>query len=304
MVEEPAPGFERWRRACTAALSTPLSRPRCGGSERRREPRWIAASRVEGSEVASLEPPQGSTGSWARGWGLGWLKGEGSSSAASEQPVKPAEQAEKEENAWEEHPETDQERRQREMVEQWKNELFRTSPMIRFMTKHLNLVSCDPLAAPMPTGETGSEQATSPIVFETCHPKMAGGFAPGEPQSQSHILICTNRIMSKKHLEHTLSHEMVHWFDHCRFLVDWNDLRHLACSEIRAASLSGDCSWGREVTRREYAFTKQHQACARRRAILSVQAHPNCKDHAEAERAVDEVWTGCFADTRPFDELY
>lgn len=41
----------------------------------------------------------------------------------------------------------------------------------------------------------------------------------------------------------------------------------------------------------------------RRRAILSVAANPNCKSKDEAEKAVNEVWESCFADTRPFDEV-
>lgn len=45
------------------------------------------------------------------------------------------------------------------------------------------------------------------------------------------------------------------------------------------------------------------QTCVRRRAILSVAANPNCKSKEDAERAVNEVWESCFADTRPFDEV-
>ena len=36
---------------------------------------------------------------------------------------------------------------------------------------------------------------------------------------------------------------------------------------------------------------------------MSVAANPNCKSREEAERAVNEVWESCFADTRPFDEV-
>jgi inner membrane protease ATP23 len=45
------------------------------------------------------------------------------------------------------------------------------------------------------------------------------------------------------------------------------------------------------------------EACARRRAVLSVMANPACKSQEEAERAVNEVWESCFKDTRPFDEV-
>ena len=45
------------------------------------------------------------------------------------------------------------------------------------------------------------------------------------------------------------------------------------------------------------------QACARRRALISVRANQACPNDAAAERAVNEVWESCFNDTRPFDEV-
>jgi hypothetical protein len=29
-----------------------------------------------------------------------------------------------------------------------------------------------------------------------------------------------------------MAHELIHAFDHCRFKVDWSNLRHHACSEV------------------------------------------------------------------------
>lgn len=31
---------------------------------------------------------------------------------------------------------------------------------------------------------------------------------------------------------------------------------------------------------------------------------PSCKDDVHATKVVNEVWDSCFADTRPFDEIY
>ena len=100
--------------------------------------------------------------------------------------------------------------------------------------------------------------------------------------------------------------EMVHAYDHLRFKVKWeDDLRHAACAEIRASSLSGECRWAREFfTRGQWKLMQQHQECVRRRAALSVAGRPSCKDDAHAARVVNEVWDSCFADTRPFDEIY
>ncbi|CUA78369.1 Mitochondrial inner membrane protease ATP23 [Cryptococcus neoformans var, neoformans B-3501A] [Rhizoctonia solani] len=162
---------------------------------------------------------------------------------------------------------------------------MKNSPVVVFMLKHLALHQ---------TNLTSAHIHCAP-----CDPTRAGGFSP-----EAGILLCQDRFMSKSHMQDTLVHEMVHVYDHARFKVDWSDLRHHACSEIRAASLSGDCRWSRETQRGFMTFSKQHQACARRRAILSVMANPACKSHQDAERAVNEVWESCFKDTRPFDEIY
>ncbi|MCJ1305811.1 Mitochondrial inner membrane protease atp23, partial [Hypocenomyce scalaris] len=99
---------------------------------------------------------------------------------------------------------------------------------------------------------------------------------------------------------------MVHAYDHLRFKLNWrDDLRHAACAEIRASSLSGECRWSREFfTRGQWKLTQQHQECVRRRATLSVAGRPSCKDDVQAAKVVNEVWESCFADTRPFDEIY
>jgi len=37
---------------------------------------------------------------------------------------------------------------------------------------------------------------------------------------------------------------------------------------------------------------------------MSVLNRPGCTDEAHAAKVVNEVWGSCFADTRPFDEVY
>jgi inner membrane protease ATP23 len=119
-------------------------------------------------------------------------------------------------------------------------------------------------------------------------------------------MICANEMRNRSHLEDTLAHEMVHAYDHLRFKMDAvHNLQHAACTEIRAATLSGECRWGREFfTRGQWGVTQQLQECVRRRAALSVKARPGCRDLKHAETVVDSVWESCFRDTRPFDEIY
>ena len=170
--------------------------------------------------------------------------------------------------------------------------LFAYSPIIRFMKHNIDLLG----------PEDGSASINEKNVrCRRCDTKQSGGFDP-----EYGILVCANHLRNRGHLEDTLAHEMVHAHDHLRFKLDPYDLRHAACMEIRASTLSGECRWSREFfTRGQWSLTQQLQACVRRRATLSVAARPGCGgDVKKAERVVDEVWEGCFGDTRPFDEIY
>ncbi|TNY17786.1 mitochondrial inner membrane protease ATP23 [Rhodotorula diobovata] len=186
--------------------------------------------------------------------------------------------------------------------EKWRDELARESPIVRFLLTHISLLPPSP-NSPMPTPEhSPTPHLPIPITCSPCPPTMAGGFSP-----ELGILLCQNRFMSRKHMEDALAHELVHAWDERRFTPKgkWgDDLRAHACTEIRAETLSGDCRFGREFTRRNWHFAAQHQACVRRRAILSVAANPNCASRQEAERVVNEVFESCWPDTRPFDEIY
>ncbi|KAI0323027.1 metalloprotease ATP23 [Amylostereum chailletii] len=174
----------------------------------------------------------------------------------------------------------------RRSCERWRKELLNYSPSVVFMLKHLRLAGADVQPQDFPC--------------TPCDLERSGGFSP----ETGSVVLCQGNFMNKKHMEHTMVHEMIHMYDHAKFNVDWRNLRHHACSEIRANSLSGDCSWLREIGRGKVAFSKQHQACVRRRSVMSVAANPSCPDQAAAERAVNEVWESCFNDTRPFDEIY
>jgi len=95
-------------------------------------------------------------------------------------------------------------------------------PMVVFMLKHLRLAGC-----PFPED-----------AFQ-CHPcpiTTSGGFSP-----QYGILLCQDRVYYKKRMEDTMAHELIHAFDHCRFKVDWNNLRHHACSEVSRPAVAGIC---------------------------------------------------------------
>ena len=69
-----------------------------------------------------------------------------------------------------------------------------------------------------------------------CDETRSGGFSPVEG-----ILLCQNRLATKTHQEHTMVHEMVHMYDHHKFNVDWNNLKHQACSEVKKKLICFGC---------------------------------------------------------------
>ena len=69
------------------------------------------------------------------------------------------------------------------------------------------------------------------LVCEPCGPTVAGRFDP----EQTQVVLCENNIYSQGHMNDTLTHELVHAYDHCRAHVDWNNLQHIACTEVQSA---------------------------------------------------------------------
>ncbi|KAG9246963.1 mitochondrial inner membrane protease atp23 [Calycina marina] len=183
-----------------------------------------------------------------------------------------------------------------ERCEEYRDYSFKYSPMVLFMQKNIRALNGNLDASNVRCVRCPAVKDEEGNIVS----RQGGGFNP-----EQGIVICANEVRDKKHLEDTLSHEMVHAWDHLRWKVDWQDLRHAACSEIRASSLSGECRWTREFfTRNNWTITQQHQDCVRKRAIMSLMNRPNCKDDVQATKVVNEVWDSCFADTRPFDGIY
>mmetsp|Transcript_5842 Transcript_5842/g.8994 ORF Transcript_5842/g.8994 Transcript_5842/m.8994 type:complete len:177 (+) Transcript_5842:67-597(+) len=159
------------------------------------------------------------------------------------------------------------------------------NPVTRFLLNALGKAGC----------------TVDPVSFIACEPcgaDIGGGYRQGEG-----IVLCEDKLMDQEHTNLVLAHELIHAFDDCRAKVDWDNCVHHACSEIRAANLSGDCKWSQEFRRGYYfEFAKQHQVCVRRRALLSLAMNPSCPPE-KAKEAVDKAWDVCFADTAPFDRV-
>ncbi|KGL89859.1 Mitochondrial inner membrane protease ATP23, partial [Charadrius vociferus] len=134
---------------------------------------------------------------------------------------------------------------------------------------------------------------------ENCDGCVSGGF----DSATSQIVLCQNNIRQQSHMNRVVTHELIHAFDHCRAHVDWfKNVKHLACSEIRAANLSGDCTLMNEIARFKFGLKGHHQTCVRDRAIRSILAVRKVSKET-AEKAVDEVFDACFNDLEPFGRI-
>ncbi|XP_051856616.1 mitochondrial inner membrane protease ATP23 homolog [Antechinus flavipes] len=134
---------------------------------------------------------------------------------------------------------------------------------------------------------------------EDCNGNVSGGF----DSATSQIVLCQNNIHNQAHMNRVVTHELIHAFDHCRAHVDWfANVKHLACSEVRAANLSGDCSLPNEMIRFNFGLKQHHQTCVRDRALRSILAVRKVSKE-DAQKAVDEVFESCFNDHEPFGRI-
>lgn len=164
--------------------------------------------------------------------------------------------------------------------------VLKYSPSVTFMMEHVR--------------KLGGNLSRQNIICDACDEAKGGGFHP-----EMGILLCSNWLQDKYLIEDVLTHELVHAYDHLKFNVNLTNLRHHACTEIRASMLSGECRIMNEIRRTGLGnFGGKFQECVRRRAILSVSANPKCLSKGEAEAVVDLVWKSCFNDTRPFERVY
>jgi inner membrane protease ATP23 len=115
------------------------------------------------------------------------------------------------------------------------------------------------------------------------------------------IYLCQEHVTGPKHASTILAHELIHAIDMCRAKMDpIRNCMQLACTEIRAENLSGECNMSWEFLRAKLnSFWGHGKECVRRRAIDSVKANPNCT--AKAELYVDAAMERCYADTFPFE---
>jgi inner membrane protease ATP23 len=104
---------------------------------------------------------------------------------------------------------------------------------------------------------------TLPSSFIHCQPcekfgqngtRISGGYRQPSEGVDERLVMCEDKLLSKKAFENVLTHELIHAFDSCRSNARFENCEHHACTEIRAAMLSGECSFKQELSRGKFGI--------------------------------------------------
>jgi mitochondrial inner membrane protease ATP23 len=134
------------------------------------------------------------------------------------------------------------------------------------------------------------------ISCEMCHESVSGGYDPVLNQ----VVVCQNIAKSEGMVQGVLAHEFIHMFDYCRNDLDFKNIEHLACTEIRAANLT-HCSFLSAVSQGDSSFFNikgTHQNCVKSKALASVLAVRKVTPN-EAIDAIERVFPRCYNDLEP-----
>ncbi|XP_013113396.1 mitochondrial inner membrane protease ATP23 homolog [Stomoxys calcitrans] len=134
------------------------------------------------------------------------------------------------------------------------------------------------------------------ISCEVCDSSVTGGYDPVLNQ----IVVCQNMARKEGMVQGVLTHEMIHMFDYCNNDLDFRNIDHLACTEIRAANLA-HCSFLSAMMQGDasmFNIKQSHQNCVKSKALASVLAVRNVT-RKEAIEAVERVFPKCYNDLEP-----
>ncbi|XP_050413242.1 mitochondrial inner membrane protease ATP23 homolog [Patella vulgata] len=134
------------------------------------------------------------------------------------------------------------------------------------------------------------------ISCEDCLERVNGGFDPVKNQ----VVICQNNTGKRSICCNVLAHEFTHMFDYCRAKVDFKNIEHLACTEIRAANLM-HCSFAAAFASGDaspFNYKQQHATCVKAKALHSILMVRNVTPE-EGIEAVNKVFDKCYKDLEP-----
>jgi inner membrane protease ATP23 len=132
------------------------------------------------------------------------------------------------------------------------------------------------------------------LVCEPCPPGLVGGY----DSHLNQVVVCSEKCRDLRAVQTVLSHELVHMYDQCTARVDWGDMMHLACSEVRAANLAHCLEPFSAALRDGAPLPSSQAACVRSKAARSVRLVGGVTQE-EADRLVGAVFQRCYPDLEP-----
>jgi len=138
------------------------------------------------------------------------------------------------------------------------------------------------------------------VSCEDCLSRVNGGYDPIHNQ----VVICQNNTKKREVACNVLGHELTHMFDRCRTNMDFDNLDHLACTEIRAANFF-HCSFTPAFFQGDVKFLRYHdrqKVCVKRKALSSIMM-ARCVDQVTALESIDKVFDRCYNDLEPFGRI-
>lgn len=159
----------------------------------------------------------------------------------------------------------------------------KTSPLVKLMMSALKSSGC-------------AIDIRRHIACEECSYTVSGGYDPVLNQ----VVVCQNVATNEGLVQGVLTHEMIHMFDYCRNKLDFKNVDHLACTEIRAANLA-HCSFVSAWLQGDtsvFDIKESHKNCVKNKALMSVLAVRNVTKE-QAMEAVERVFPKCYADLEP-----
>ncbi|XP_077487010.1 mitochondrial inner membrane protease ATP23 homolog [Amblyomma americanum] len=161
--------------------------------------------------------------------------------------------------------------------------LINESPLVKLMISAIKSAGCD-------------IDIRRNICCEPCEGLVTGGF----DSEYNQVVVCQNKTRSKGVIQGVLAHELMHMFDYCRANMDFKNMDHLACTEIRAANLF-HCSFMSAFVQGSASpinIAKTHAECVKKKAVNSIVTARGVSEEV-ARNAVDRVFDKCYNDLEP-----
>lgn len=112
--------------------------------------------------------------------------------------------------------------------------------------------------------------------------------------------MCANNSTTPGLVHGVLVKQLIHAFDRCSAKIDFRNVDHLACMEVRKANLT-DCEYVTYLWRKDayFALKRMHAHCVKRTAVEAMMKSKFVEEQV-AEEAVERVFKRCYNDLEPY----